>query len=211
MGELVRKARAKQPGLIVVDRAVPGPYQNYLTPENHIPETGLPYPWETCMPMGTSWSHVPNERYKTTTDLVHKLADIVAKGGNLLLNIGPRPDGELDEDAYSRLREIGAWLQTNGEAIYGTRPFTTYREGEDVRYTQSKDRQTVYVIFLKKPTESSMTLQSLNIPKGSKVSVLGSGEKVKWTKTEQGTFLSLAPSLFSSGQHAWVLKVAMAP
>ncbi len=211
MGELVRKARAKQPGLIVVDRAVPGPYQNYLTPENHIPETGLPYPWETCMPMGTSWSHVPNERYKTTTDLIHKLADIVAKGGNLLLNIGPRPDGELDEDAYSRLREIGAWLQTNGEAIYGTRPFTTYREGEDVRYTQSKDRQTVYVIFLKKPTESSMTLQSLDIPKGSKVSVLGSGEKIKWTKAEQGTHLSLAPSLFSSGQHAWVLKVAMAP
>ena len=59
MPELVRKARRKQPELIVVDRAVPGEQQNYLTPEQHIPEKGLPYPWETCMTMRNSWSYVP--------------------------------------------------------------------------------------------------------------------------------------------------------
>ena len=72
MAGLVKEARAKQPGLIVVDRAVPGPYQNYLTPEQHIPETGLPYPWETCMTMGNSWSFVPNDVYKPADELIKK-------------------------------------------------------------------------------------------------------------------------------------------
>jgi alpha-L-fucosidase len=62
MAGMVKKARAKQPGLIVVDRAVPGIHQNYLTPEQHIPAEGLPYPWETCMTMAGSWSYVPNDR-----------------------------------------------------------------------------------------------------------------------------------------------------
>lgn len=89
MGEIVQKARKKQPGLIVVDRAVPGQYQNYLTPEQHIPDEGLPYPWETCMTMAGSWSYVPNDKYKPTDELIEKLVDIVSKGGNFLLNIGP--------------------------------------------------------------------------------------------------------------------------
>jgi len=79
---IVKKAREKQPGLIVVDRAVPGMYQNYLTPEQEIPENGLPYPWETCMTMATSWSYVPNDVYKPADELIEKLVDIVSKGGN---------------------------------------------------------------------------------------------------------------------------------
>ncbi|MEZ4894644.1 MAG: alpha-L-fucosidase [Saprospiraceae bacterium] len=95
MASIVEKARAKQPELIVVDRAVPGVHQNYLTPEQHIPDSGLPYPWETCMTMAGSWSYVPNDRYKPTEELIKKLVDIVSKGGNYLLNIGPSPEGDL--------------------------------------------------------------------------------------------------------------------
>jgi len=116
MEGLVKEVRQKQPNLIVVDRAVPGPYQNYLTPENQISENGLPYPWETCMPMATSWSYVPADTHKPTNELVEKLVDIVSKGGNFLLNIGPGPDGALDTAAYTRLREMGTWIKTNGEA-----------------------------------------------------------------------------------------------
>ncbi len=65
MPRLVAEARAKQPGLIVVDRAMPGPYQNYLTPEARVPDTPLPYPWEVPMPMAQSWSFVPNDKYKS--------------------------------------------------------------------------------------------------------------------------------------------------
>ncbi|HRD44147.1 MAG TPA: alpha-L-fucosidase, partial [Ferruginibacter sp.] len=90
---LAAEARKKQPGLIVVDRAVPGMYQNYLTPEQHIPENGLSYPWETCMTMANSWSYVPKDVYKPTDELIEKLVDVVSKGGNFLLNIGPSPEG----------------------------------------------------------------------------------------------------------------------
>ena len=82
METLVKNAREKQPELIVVDRAVPGEHQNYLTPEQHIPEEGLPYPWETCMTMASSWSYVPNDVYKPANELIENLVDIVSKGGN---------------------------------------------------------------------------------------------------------------------------------
>jgi alpha-L-fucosidase len=83
MDELVDKCREKQPGLIVVDRAVTGPNQNYLTPENRVPEKQLPYPWESCIIAGGGWSWVENPVYKSSRELVHMLADIVAKGGTM--------------------------------------------------------------------------------------------------------------------------------
>jgi len=92
-----------KPGIIIVDRWVPGPFENYHTPEQEIPQKPLPYPWETCMTMGNSWSYVPNDQYKPTNTIIHNLIDIVAKGGNYLLNIGPGPDGEWHDAAYVRL------------------------------------------------------------------------------------------------------------
>src|SRR4029079_10730137 len=151
MPRLVKEVRAKQPKVIVVDRAVPGEQQNYLTPEQTIPENGLPYPWETCMTMATSWSYVPNDTYKPANEIIEKLVDIVSKGGNYLLNIGPGPDGEFDPVAYQRLKEIGTWMNVNGEAIYGTRMYTVFKEGEKIRFTQSKDGKTRYVFLFDFP------------------------------------------------------------
>ncbi len=122
MDSIAARARKLQPGLIVVDRAVEGPNQNYLTPEQQIPRVTLPYPWETCMTLGNSWSYVKNENYKSLDLVINNLCAIVSRGGNYLLNIAPSPTGEFDSAAYRRLQEIGAWMKVNSQAIYETFP-----------------------------------------------------------------------------------------
>jgi alpha-L-fucosidase len=99
------------------------------------------------MTMGDSWSYVPNDNYKSTRELIHMLVDVVAKGGNLLLNVGPDADGNLPTEALKRMEEIGRWLDTYGYAIYGTRPLYPYCDGNR-RYTQSKDGSHRYEITL---------------------------------------------------------------
>lgn len=206
MPRLVKEARAKQPQLIVVDRAVPGEQQNYLTPEQHIPEEGLPYPWETCMTMGNSWSYVPNDVYKPANELVEKLVDIVSKGGNYLLNIGPGPDGELDPVAYQRLKEIGAWMKTNSEAIYGTRIYKQFGEGDKIRFIQSKDGNTQY-IFLYDFPEKNLMLTKIPFTKTAKLHLLGSATPLKWKATAQGVEIFVPQSLKNISNYVWVLKV----
>ncbi|HUX84885.1 MAG TPA: alpha-L-fucosidase, partial [Chitinophagaceae bacterium] len=129
MPRIAAMARSLQPGLIMVDRDVPGPYENYRTPEQNVPPGRLPYPWETCMTMGNSWSYVPGDHYKSVHILVQLLIRIVSRGGNFLLNIGPGPDGDLDPVAYQRLKGIGDWMAINSTAIYDTRPDSPYAEG----------------------------------------------------------------------------------
>lgn len=150
MDELAAKARIHQPGLIVVDRAVEGPNQNYLTPEQSIPDQPLPYPWETCMTMANSWSYVPNDQYKSTETLLKNLCLIVSRGGNFLLNIAPDPQGRLDSTAYQRLEEIGAWMQVNGEAIYHSQPIAPYeiKQGENGTWVFTKVEKNIYAIWL---------------------------------------------------------------
>jgi len=130
MDELVLKAREKQPGLIVVDRAVPGKNQNYLTPENRVPKEALSYPWESCIIAGGSWSWIPNATYMSGRKAIQLLVDIVAKGGNLLLNVAPGPDGKWHDGAYELFEEIGNWMDVNSEAIYETRAIAPYKEGK---------------------------------------------------------------------------------
>ena len=147
MERIATMSRESNPQLIIVDRSVGGRYENYRTPEKQVPDTLLPYPWETCMTMGDSWSYVPNDNYKSVKTLIHMLCDVVAKGGNLLLNVGPDADGNLPTEALKRMEEIGKWLDKNGYAIYGTRPLFPYCE-DNVRYTQSKDGKHQYAITL---------------------------------------------------------------
>ena len=147
MCRLAATARERNPQMLIVDRSVGGRYENYRTPEKQVPDTLLPYPWETCMTMGDSWSHVPGDNYKSTKTLIHMLCDVVAKGGNLLLNVGPDADGNLPDEALQRMEEIGKWLKKNGHAIYATRPLYPYCDGNR-RYTQSKDGKHQYEITL---------------------------------------------------------------
>jgi len=210
---IASKAREKQPGLIVVDRAVPGPYQNYLTPENTVPEKALPYPWETCMPMGTSWSYVPNDQYKSVNELIHLLVDIVSKGGNFLLNIGPGPDGELAPEAYDRLKGIGDWMKVNKEAIYDTRQVAPYKEGK-VCLTQLSDG-TTFAIYLgeqgEKAPPSRIRMSSVAPADNAKITLLGYNDKpLEWRKVGRG-FEVIVPRDFRERppcEHAWALKIS---
>jgi alpha-L-fucosidase len=208
MAEIVRKSRLKQSQLIVVDRAVPGEHQNYLTPEQHIPETGLPYPWETCMTMANSWSYVPNDQYKSANELIEKLVDIVSKGGNYLLNIAPSPDGEFDATAYERLKEIGNWIKINGEGIYGSRMNKSFNEGESIRFTKSKDGKTQYVFLFDYPKDGIVDISKIDISEKSKLTLLGSDKNLKWKRTANGVQVQLPASLQSVSQHVWTIKVS---
>lgn len=206
MPRLVKEVRTKQPKLIVVDRAVPGEQQNYLTPEQHIPDAGLPYPWETCMTMGNSWSYVPNDKYKPANELIEKLVDIVSKGGNFLLNIGPGPDGELDSTAYQRLKEMGNWIKINGEAIYGSRMFSVFGEGENIRYTQSKNGEVKYIFLFDFPKEK-LLLTKISFSKNTKLQLLGSASKLSWKQKGNAVEVNVPASLKSISNYVWVIKV----
>lgn len=146
MKSIAALAREKQPGILVVDRWVQGEFENYLTPEQKIPDKPLPVPWESCVTMGNAWGWVPHDKFKSSGELIQLLVEVVAKGGNLLLGVGPDGKGEFDPQVYERLRDMGRWLDANGEAIYDTVPVEPFEVGK-ITYTAGSDHIT-YAIYL---------------------------------------------------------------
>ncbi|MBE5776213.1 MAG: alpha-L-fucosidase [Clostridiales bacterium] len=138
--ELADKLRQKNPGLILADRTVGGETENYITPEQQVPDHLIPVPWESCVTIGRSFAFSYEDDLKSLRQLVHLLVDVVGKGGNLALNIGAQPDGRLPVKARERALELGAWLNVNGEAIFGTRALAPYFAG-DWSFTQNKDNR----------------------------------------------------------------------
>lgn len=115
---------ALKPGLITNNRLGGGFRGDSDTPEQHIPATGIEgRDWEVCMTMNETWGYKSyDEDWKSTGDLLHKLIDIASKGGNFLLNIGPKPDGTIPQASIDRLAEVGNWMKVNSESIYETSP-----------------------------------------------------------------------------------------
>lgn len=189
---------------------MPGEFENYVTPEQSIPDHYMPIPWESCMTMGNSWSYVPKENFKSARKLVQTLVDIVAKNGNLLLNIAPGPDGEWHEEAYERLQEIGKWIAVNGESIYGTKPLAPYRQGQ---WAFTSTGKAVYASYL--PTDSekqlpaSVALPALTVAPTANVTVLGTAQSLKMTRTKDGLSIVIPDKVRQqvAGQPVWVLKI----
>ncbi len=183
MPKIAAMARTHQPGLLVVDRTVHGEYENYVTPEQQVPATYLPYPWESCITLGNSWSYVPGDEYKSSRKVIHMLTDIISKNGNLLLNVGPGPDGEWDSLAYKRLEAIGKWMKTNGEAVYESEADPNLpRQG---KWAFTRKGTTVYAIYQVAENEIVENSLSVNLPAGVNVkgvSVIGGPQKVKFTQ-----------------------------
>jgi len=164
MPTIAKMARKNQPGILIVDRTVHGDFENYRTPEQQIPANVPAYPWESCITLGDSWYHTgPGEHYKSLNWVISTLVKIVAKGGNLLLGIGPDKTGEFAPEAYLRLQQIGEWMKVNGEAIYNSRPLAPYQQ-DNICFTQSKDGKTKYLFFLAKENEALPA--SVNLPAG---------------------------------------------
>ncbi|WP_316822524.1 alpha-L-fucosidase [Pedobacter gandavensis] len=203
MPKIASMARKAQPGLLMVDRTVHGPYENYQTPEQKIPDTQLNYPWESCMTLGGAWGFVNNDQYKSADVVLHKLVEIVAKGGSLLLGIGPKSDGTLPEEVLNRLNTIGNWTAKNGKAIFNTRITKNYHS-RTTWFTQSKDGKQRYAIYCKKTGDELPGTISWtgNAPKkGTPVRMLSNGKRLKW-KLINGTTTIMLPRGLSNHEPA---------
>ena len=172
-----------------------------------------PLYWQTDTSISNkSWGYIKNDTFKSPEFIVHQLADIVSKNGNLLINIGPRSDGTIPDEAQHVLLEVGAWLSVNGEAIYGTRPWRVFGEGptkveagqfhdtdtkpytaQDFRFTTKGD--TLYAIELGWPKSGEAVISSLSREPGSarivSVTLLGSSSKVSFKQEDDGLHLKL--------------------
>jgi alpha-L-fucosidase len=152
------------------------------TPEQYVPGIPLEGAWEANLTMGTQWQYKPtNETYKSGKQLIMTLVETRAKGGNLLLNIGPKPDGELPIEQEERLREIALWMTVNHEAIYAVRPWIITNEG-DIWFTKRKDAPTVYATVSgerwKYGEWRDVTLRSIRATPVTEISVLGQNDRV---------------------------------
>ncbi len=184
------------------------------TPELYVPGVPLDEAWEACFTMGTAWQYQPqNERYKTGGQLIALLVETRAKGGNLLLNVGPKPDGELPIEQEERLRELALWMFVNGEAIYGVRPWIITNE-QDIWFTKKKNEDTVYAV-VKEPerwrrgTWKEIVLHSLRATDRTQVSVLGQNDRVleyQERVTPKSTFQQASDGLHIRAMHAQRLQ-----
>ncbi len=203
MPRIASMARKAQPGLLVVDRTVHGPYENYQTPEQRVPEHKIDNPWESCLTLANNWGYVPNDQFKSSAKIIHSLVEVVAKGGSLLLGIGPKPDGTLPEEAVVRLAEIGKWLDVNGAAIYSTRATEKFQDGSTY-FTQGKKGTRYAIACLPENEKMPATVEwTGNAPKkGSKIKLLQNGKTVKWVKEGDKVKVYLPESL-SAAQGAY--------
>jgi alpha-L-fucosidase len=166
--------------------------------------------WEECRGLGRSFGYNRAEGEAETiapADLIHLLVDIVSKNGNLLLDVGPEADGTIPAVQMDRLRVLGAWLQRNGEAIYGTHPWKRAvgetADGISVRFTEKGS--TVYATLLSQPKTTTVTLKSLSPKAGSQIHLLGQSGSLVWSQLGDDITVKLPSTL--PGRYAYVLKI----
>ncbi|MGJ8651172.1 MAG: alpha-L-fucosidase [Opitutaceae bacterium] len=156
------------------------------TPEQKLPKEPIPGPWESCFTLGSQWQYKPtNEDYKSGDRLIKMLIENRAKGGNLLLNVGPEPNGIIPFEQERAFRELALWMFINGEAIHDIRPCPVISE-ENIYYTQSKDGKSVYVFLneftdknrWKKGDRKEILLKELKATSDTKISVLGQNSRI---------------------------------
>jgi alpha-L-fucosidase len=189
-----------------------------------------PLHWQTDTSVSNkSWGYIENDTFKSPEFIIHQLADIVSKNGNLLLNIGPRSDGTIPDGVQQVLRDIGGWLKVNGDAIYGTRPWKLYGEGptkvtegafhdtdtkpytaEDFRFTKKGD--AVYAIELGWPSNREAVIHSLGKTalgdmKIGSVQLLGSDAKLAIEQRDDGLHIQLPER--NPGRYAYAFRITM--
>jgi alpha-L-fucosidase len=155
------------------------------TPEQEIPGKPDDRAWESCLTTSYQWSYLPGAVVRPSTEIVENLVHIRARGGNLLLNVGPRPDGRIapaDEDV---LRDLGLWMMLYGESVRGVRPWTVTNEG-DVWFTAKRSEGTVYALAELEDNGRTLVLESVRATPGTKVTLLGQEGELPWEQTPSG-------------------------
>jgi alpha-L-fucosidase len=188
----------------------------------------LPITWQTDTSVSNkSWGYIENDTFKTPTFIVQQLADVVSKNGNLLMNIGPRSDGTIPQEVQQVLLDVGSWLKVNGDAIYGTRPWTTFGEGPTkVKEGSFHDTETVpyapqgfhfttrnsvlYAIEMAWPNSGEAVIRTLSngttgVRSVSSVSLLGHDGKLIFTQKPDRLHIQVPAE--NPGKHAYVYKI----
>jgi alpha-L-fucosidase len=197
----------------VIDDRFGVSFSDFTTPEYAHYDKITPKKWEACRGLGFSFGYNRVEGPKEVMapgKLITLLVDIVSNNGNLLLNIGPRPDGSISEIQLDRLHALGRWLAANGEGIFGTRPWvraaSKTADGIDVRFTSKGN--SLYAFLLARPGGADVAIPSLRAASGATVTLLGENSTLRWSQKEGQLVVSTGQL---RGEHAWGMKITPAP
>ncbi|MGC9344221.1 MAG: alpha-L-fucosidase, partial [Bacteroidales bacterium] len=219
--DLYNYLRNLDPDIIINDRIgkretdedSPGDYQ---TPEQLIMTDILDDDWETCMTMNDNWGFKKgDDNWKSTDMLLQNLVDIVSKGGNYLLNIGPDADGVVPVISVTRLQEIGRWMDINGEIVYDGKPFQFFSEGEKIRYIQSRNEDYLYLASFDWP-EEYLHFKYVVPEENSTIHLIGYEKALEWEAGDWGVKVKIPEELQGDpskrpSDHIWVFKMKANP
>ncbi|MHA1489599.1 MAG: alpha-L-fucosidase [Promethearchaeota archaeon] len=184
---------------------------DFLTPEYETFNKTRKKKWETSRGIGNSYGYnkvETEEDYLTSEKLIHMFIDIVSKNGNLLLNVGPMADGTIPDIQKKCLLGLGKWLDVNGEAIFGTRPWIRAEgktlNGFEVRFTQTKD--LLYLLLIGSPKSKAITIQSLNLEKKATIQLLGLNGSLEWKQEGNNLTVIIPKNLPEPPAHAFKIS-----
>jgi alpha-L-fucosidase len=198
----------------VIDNRFGVPFSDFTTPEYAKYDKITEKKWESCRGLGFSFGYNQAEGPEQVIapgKLIALLIDIVSKNGNLLLNIGPKPDGSISDIQLDRLSRLGDWLAVNGEGIFDTRPWVRASgpagSSPEIRFTRTDD--ALYVFFLERPPTPKVTIPAMTASQGSTVRVLGANSASTWQ--QQGADLVVDIAQAPASPYALSVRIAPAP